>query len=250
MELEPRPVLRIHLNDISHSGTSSFLSLVDASRLLSNATNHVLRLLYEPCAGSKVPPTRSVTLILRPMDGVAYTTGLQLDALHKEIHFSVEWIQKYSSEPERCRAEIIGVVTHEIVHCYQYNALGTAPSGLIEGIADYVRLKAGLAPPHWQGPKKELGEKWDSGYQKTAYFLNWLEQGYGEGTVGRINESMRTSKYDETRFWEGIFGSNHGIDVLWKEYRDSLERCEEHGFQEAKDSDGEEAVLVEREDAN
>ena len=46
------------------------------------------------------------------------------------------------------------------MHCWQYNGLGTCPGGLIEGIADYVRLKDDLAPPHWT----RGGKHWDEGY--------------------------------------------------------------------------------------
>lgn len=38
----------------------------------------------------------------------------------------------------------MGVCVHEMVHCWQWNAKGTCPGGLIEGIADYVRLRSGL----------------------------------------------------------------------------------------------------------
>jgi len=164
-----------------------------------------------------------VTLILRDFEGVAYTTGLLLDDAHKEIHFNLNYIQNFKDKPTQARHEMIGVVTHEMVHCYQYNAKGSAPGGLIEGIADFVRLKAGLAPPHWKGPKGELGEKWDAGYQKTAYFLDFLEHEHGAGTVGKINETMRTEEYHEKQFWEGVFGKGNGIDVLWKQYCASLE---------------------------
>jgi hypothetical protein len=221
------PKLRLHLNELSHDGTALFLSQVDACRLLPNAISHVIQHLYTSCPGSKIPGTRSVTLVLRSMDGVAYTTGLQLDDDHKEIHLSLDYVQNFAKKPKECRHEIIGVVTHEMVHCYQNNGKGTAPGGLIEGIADFVRLKAGLAPPHWRGPKEELGERWDSGYQKTAYFLDWLEVQHGSGTVGKINETMRTEKYDEESFWEGIFGKGNGIDVLWKDYCASLESEQE-----------------------
>ena len=181
------PKLRLHLNELSHDGTTLFLSQVDASRLLPNAISHVIQHLYTPYPGSKLPGTRSVTLVLRSMDGLAYTTGLQLDDDHKEIHLSLDYVQNFATKPKEGRHEIIGVITHEMVHCYQYNGNGTAPGGLIEGIADFVRLKAGLAPPHWKGPKEELGERWDSGYQQTAYFLDWLEERHGSGTVGKIN---------------------------------------------------------------
>jgi hypothetical protein len=268
------PKLRLHMNELSHEGTALFLSQVDACRLLPNALSQVKQHLYTSCPGSTLPGTRSVTLVLRCMDGVAYTTGLELDDDHKEIHLSLAYVQNFAKKPKECRHEIIGVVTHEMVHCYQYNGQGTAPGGLIEGIADFVRLKAGLAPPHWRSPKEELGEKWDSGYQKTAYFLSWLEEKHGPGTVGKINETMRAEKYDEATFWESIFGTGNSIDVLWKNYRASLESelensattspsdeqkaLQEHGpprddmdAKVATHSDWEEdegAVLVERED--
>ena len=123
------------------------------------------------------------------------------------------------------------------------------------GIADFVRLRAGLAPPHWRGPKGELGSKWDEGYQKTAYFLDWLERQYGAGIVGKINEKMRLAKYEEKTFWEGLFGDGYDIDTLYKKYRADLEEPEatpedpmpkESEESVAEEDDG---VLVSKEDA-
>jgi Peptidase of plants and bacteria len=79
-----------------------------------------------------------ISLILRSMEGVAHTCG---SLSQKEIHFSLDYIKKSAN---RARDEIMGVLVHEVVHCYQYNACGTCPGGLIEGIAgrevDYTRL--------------------------------------------------------------------------------------------------------------
>lgn len=63
------------------------------------------------------------------MEGVAYTCGSQKQ---KEIHFSLDYIKKST---KRARDEIMGVLVHEVVHCYQYDACTTCPGGLIEGIA-------------------------------------------------------------------------------------------------------------------
>ena len=63
------------------------------------------------------------------MKGVAHTTGTKTD---KEIHFSLEHIENCAS---RARDEILGVLTHEVVHCFQYDAERTCPSGLIEGVS-------------------------------------------------------------------------------------------------------------------
>ncbi|KAI1182626.1 BSP-domain-containing protein [Nemania serpens] len=212
----PQPRLRLQLNDVTDNGTSIFLSNVSPSTLLPSAVSQVQKALYvHPNRGYHMPSTRSVTLIVRPMDGVAYTTGIDLDPeQHKEIHFSSHYIA--SIAPERRSREIEGVIVHELVHCYQYNGRGNAPGGLIEGIADWVRLGAGLAPPHWR-KDEELKEKWDAGYQHTAYFLQYLEERFGEGTVRRLNEGLRTSKYEEKPFWTGILG--RPIEQLWEDYK-------------------------------
>lgn len=163
-----------------------------------------------------------MTLILRSLDGVAYTTGSELDEEHKEIHLSVEYIDKIDSKRKKC--EIEGVVMHELVHCFQYNGLGTAPSGLIEGIADFVRLKAGLAPPHWESVNKKEGS-WDAGYERTAFFLVYLETIYGHNTLRRVNEKLRVEKYEEKKFWRDLF--DVPVEKLWEGYKASLENEEE-----------------------
>lgn len=179
------------------------------------------------------------------MGGVAYTAGLPIDNLHKEIHLSLDHLQRFEKEPLRCRNEIIGVVTHEMVHAFQYDCQGSAPGGLIEGIADFVRLRSGLAPPHWKSPKEEIGENWDSGYQKTAYFLDWLDSTYGKGTIVRMNQTMKDCKYEETKFWPDIFGEGCSVDSLWKSYRDSFKDADSESVASTNTS---EPVIVEHED--
>lgn len=218
LKLPTQPVLRIHLDDLNHEANHHFLSLVDCARVLSNAISNVLRYLYVPHGSHNIPSVRSVTLILRPMGGVAYTTGLALDDLHKEIHLSLDYICNYIKDPARFRDETIGVITHEMVHAFQHNCHGAAPGGLIEGMADFVRLKAGLAPPHWKKIPEERGKKWDEGYQKTAWFLEWLEETHGEGTVSRMNDTMK-GHYDEKQFWHGLFEQD--VISLWNKYKAS-----------------------------
>ena len=151
------------------------------------------------------------------MDGVAYTTCKEIDDDHKEIHLSTSYIENIPAK--RKEDEIMGVITHEMVHCWQWSALGTAPGGLIEGVADWVRLKAGLAPPHWT---KKQGGDWDAGYQHTGYFLEHLENKFGEGSVRRVNDSLRKTKYNEDKFWKAIFGRSVG--GLWEDYQKRLEK--------------------------
>ncbi|KAI9731176.1 MAG: hypothetical protein M1834_005369 [Cirrosporium novae-zelandiae] len=267
---------------------------------LASAITHSLTHLYtpHPQPNIHVPQIRSISLYLRPLPHqVAYTTGTDLDPdFHKEIHLSLWYVAtkhrefhkancQFSGCPANCgndnddsaqgwdvcgdgkvralvRHEILGVLTHEVVHTLQFNGKGSAPGGFIEGVADFVRLRAGLAPAHWGEPpvgppKKEnqmedtatgtatttatattsalppgmlpphdeppttsktTSEKWDAGYQHTAYFLNWLDQRAfgGDRVVHRMNQFLAQNRYEERGFWEGCCGRDVG--VLWRRY--------------------------------
>ena len=215
----PKPKVRLEIRDLTHPGALVFFSNVNVATILTDAVSVVLKTLYNPLedTADRIPRVRSITLVLRAMDGVAYTTGTELDDDHKEIHFSLDYISEIPSSPSsRQRDEITGVIVHEMVHVWQWSGFGTAPGGLIEGVADYVRLKAKLDPPHWE---LEPGEDWDAGYQHTAYFLDWLEEKYGSGTVSRINERLRERKYEEGTFWKELVGEKVG--ALWKQYSEA-----------------------------
>ncbi|KAI1495882.1 peptidase of plants and bacteria-domain-containing protein [Biscogniauxia marginata] len=178
------------------------------------------------------------------MDGVAYTTGIDLDpAQHKEIHLSLRYVAGIAP-PSRRAPEIAGVVLHELVHCYQWNGRGAAPGGLIEGVADWVRLGAGLAPPHWKRPGggedggEDAGERWDAGYQRTAFFLEYLEGRFGAGTVRRLNEKLRVERYEEKAFWTELLGGPVG--QLWEDYKESLKKKKKEKQEEKEQKKGEE----------
>lgn len=227
----PEPKLRLELRDVCHKSTDLFLQNFNSAKDFAHLVQTVLHRLYtvddkdasttRPTPPhTKIPGTRSVTLILRDMDGVAYTTGSDLDADHKEIHLSLSYLNHVSTQRNySARTEIFGVVCHELVHCFQWNARGTCNGGLIEGIADWVRLNAGYIPPHW---KREAGKNWDSGYQNTGYFLDWIEKSKGEGSVYRINQALCHDRYKDDTFWKGLFGKS--VDGLWDEYVESLKK--------------------------
>ena len=228
-QLRHKPILRLHIDDVSHPAAQVASSSLDGGLYLARAIEHVVAYLYSPCGSTDIPRVRSVTVILRPMGGVAYTIGLTLDDLHKEIHLSLDYVQGVLSRNSAgVRHELAGVITHEMVHCFQGNGEGRAPGGLIEGIADFVRLKAGLSPPHWNRAPEYRGHKWDEGYQKTAWFLEWLEQKRGAGTVSYMNEILRRQRYHEESFWTTIFGMT--VDKLWSEYKETWEKSERYSI--------------------
>ncbi|KAI3755427.1 hypothetical protein L1987_55225 [Smallanthus sonchifolius] len=144
----------------------------------------------------------TVNVFIDDMDGVAYTSN-------DEIHISANYIQGYSGD---VRTEITGVLYHEMVHVWQWNGNGQASGGLIEGIADYVRLKAGYAPSHWVQPGE--GDRWDQGYDVTARFLDYCN-GLRDGFVAELNKKMRGG-YNNAFFVE-LLGKT--VDELWAEYK-------------------------------
>lgn len=60
------------------------------------------------------------------------------------------------------------------------------------------------------------GETWDAGYEKTAYFLDWIEERYGTGTIRELNASMKDTIYREAVF-KDLTGRS--IRKLWNIYR-------------------------------
>lgn len=81
-----------------------------------------------------------------------------------------------------------------------------------------MRLNAGYAPPHWRASG---GDRWDAGYDTTAYFLNWIERRCGKGTVRKLNAYMKDAEYDAQIF---VTVTGEQVDTLWSLYCEHLER--------------------------
>ncbi|KAK4437934.1 Basic secretory protease [Sesamum alatum] len=144
-----------------------------------------------------------VSLFIDDMDGVAY-------ASNNEIHVSARYIQGYNGD---VKTEFTGVLYHEMTHIWQWNGNGRAPGGLIEGIADFVRLKSGYAPGHWV--KAGQGDRWDQGYDVTARFLDYCD-GLRSGTfVAELNKKMRNGYSDG--FFQELLGKS--VNELWADYK-------------------------------
>ncbi|XP_068657089.1 uncharacterized protein [Aristolochia californica] len=143
-----------------------------------------------------------VRLYIDNMDGVAY-------ASNNDIHVSANYIGRYSGN---VKTEITGVLYHEMTHIWQWNGNGQTPGPLIEGIADFVRLKADYAPPHWL--RAGEGKNWDQQSDVTARFLDYLN-GIKDGFVADLNRKMRDG-YSDNLFVE-LLGKS--VDQLWSDYK-------------------------------
>lgn len=151
-----------------------------------NLSNLVVEKLY-PDSNFVKPVIKKISLIIRPFKGVAYT--VEVSSGIKEIHVSKEYILSKNG----LIFELTGLVVHELTHVWQNNGKSTAPSGLIEGIADFIRLQSRLAPGHWNSLDIQ---KWDQGYEKTAYFLLFIST-HNATFVQDLNQYLKSNVWDE-----------------------------------------------------
>ncbi|XP_024959816.1 uncharacterized protein LOC112500547 [Cynara cardunculus var. scolymus] len=110
------------------------------------------------------------------------------------------------------KTQFTGLMYHEMTHVFQWDGEGTAPSGLIEGIADYTILKVYDNPYGFANPGD--GDSWDQGYTVTARFLEFCD-GIVPAFVAKLNKKMRFT-YD-VKYFENLTGKS--VDQLWKEYK-------------------------------
>jgi hypothetical protein len=175
---------------------------VDYSKqTLASATDFIWRTFQQSNAADR-KNVQTVNLFIDVMGGVAYATN-------NEIHVSNDYIGNYSGDVRR---EITGVLYHEIAHIWQWNGNGQTPGGLIEGIADFVRLKANYAPSHWV--QAGQGDSWDQGYDVTAKFLDYCN-GLRNGFVAKLNKKMKTGY--SAQYFVDLLGKT--VDQLWKDYK-------------------------------
>ncbi|CAN6287870.1 unnamed protein product [Urochloa humidicola] len=173
-----------------------------AKRVLSDASTFIWSTFNQRSAAAR-KPVDAVTLVVEDIDGVAFTSA-------NGIHLSARYVGGYSAGD--VKTEVTGVLYHETTHVWQWNGQGQANGGLIEGIADYVRLKAGYAPGHWVKPGQ--GDRWDQGYDVTARFLDYCDS-LKPGFVAQLNAKMKDGYSDD--FFAQILGKN--VQQLWKDYK-------------------------------
>ncbi|GJZ69652.1 hypothetical protein Tco_0633202 [Tanacetum coccineum] len=149
-------------------------------------------------------PLDSVSIYIVEYEGVAVAWG------NNNINISSIFLQGAEGD---LKWIFTSVFYHEMTHVFQWNGEGRAPSGLMEGVADYTKLKAGYAQD--QGfAKPGQGDSWDQGYDVTARFLEYCDE-IVPGFVASLNKLMR---FDfDVKFFEYLTGKP--VDQLWIEYK-------------------------------
>ena len=167
----------------------------------------VCQVLYRTAA--EVPRRPRLKFVVEDSDGVAYTVCGGGDC--GEMHLNAGYLADYGGDLED---EIHGVIVHELTHVYQHM---DGPGGLIEGMADFVRFRAGYVPLS----RRQPGGNWDDPYNTSAFFVAWLDDRY-PGLGHELNQRMRDD--DDAEWSERVFVDLTGkdVDTLWAEYQASL----------------------------
>jgi Peptidase of plants and bacteria len=158
-----------------------------------------------PSKGFIAPTHFKITI--KPMDGVAYTSGTS-------VAVSKKWID------DEINGEAVGSLVHESVHVVQHS-FGNAPSWLIEGTADYIRWFKYEPQSHgadivWMRKLRHFSPNYDGSYRVTANFLNWVTKKYDRKIVAQLNAAMREGKYDDN-LWEKYTGKTaQELGAEWK----------------------------------
>jgi predicted alpha-1,2-mannosidase len=148
------------------------------------------------------------SLTLRPMDGVAYTSGTKVVA-------NSTWLGT------ELQGEAIGSLVHEMVHVVQQFD-GDNPDWLVEGSADYVRWFEYEPQSHgadivWMQHLRHFSPRYDASYRVTANFLDWVTQKYDKDIVAQLNAAMREGKYNED-LWKQYTGKTvQDLGAEWKQ---------------------------------
>ncbi|CAL1378496.1 unnamed protein product [Linum trigynum] len=133
-----------------------------------------------------------------------------------EIYFSANYLEKC---PTRyIRREFTGIMYREMARVWQWNGGGQANPGLIDGIANYVRMKANLAPVG-HSAKPRCGGRWDQGGDVTARFLDYCDS-LRKGFVANLNMKMKYSYSDN--YFQQLLGKS--VNQIWRQYQKKYNR--------------------------
>ncbi|PWA99619.1 hypothetical protein CTI12_AA005220 [Artemisia annua] len=133
---------------------------------------------------------------------------------NNKINISSIFLQGYEGD---LKWEFTSLMYHEMTHAFQWDGEGHTPSMLVEGIADYTKLKAGYAQEGFAKPGQ--GDSWDQGYDFTARFLEYCDELVPE-FVAILNKLMR---FDfDVKYFDYLTGKP--VDQLWMEYKAKYEQ--------------------------
>jgi hypothetical protein len=141
-----------------------------------------------------------------------------IDTTYEGVAFANNGRINISSKYLANRPNDLDLLTHEEMHIIQSYANGSAPSWLIEGIADYARYEYGVdnEVAGWSIPELTEEMNYDNSYRITARFLVWISQNHRKKFVKYMDSIIRSNVYDEY-MWKKL--TTLTLEELWSMYK-------------------------------
>ncbi|KAK9183984.1 hypothetical protein WN943_024329 [Citrus x changshan-huyou] len=143
---------------------------------MAAASEFIWRIFHQNTPAQRINHQKVILFVDQESKYIAYV-------VNNELHIHDDYIQGLKGD---IKWDFNGVLFHEMAHIWQ-NGIGKPPGEVIEGIADYVRLKANYIPPH----------------------------GLRNGFVAELNKKIEDGYSD--RYFVDLLGKN--VDQLWREYK-------------------------------
>ncbi|XP_062019298.1 uncharacterized protein LOC133735873 [Rosa rugosa] len=169
---------------------------------MRDATEFIWNLFKQTTAAERRDTPR-ISLFVEEREGIAVSSN-------DIIHVSAKYIEDLSAA--NLKNDFNWVLYHEITHSLQWNGNGQAPTGVVEGIAEFVTLKSGFIPSSFAKPGDDTS--WDEGYSVTARFLDYCN-GLKDGFVAELNKKMRDGYSND--FFNQLLGKT--VEQLWTDYK-------------------------------
>jgi hypothetical protein len=136
----------VFMNDESEGAAAIFDQVIpDPVATMKAIACQVCTILYRD-EGEITRGPDTITLHVYDFDGVANAGG-------GTINFSSRHIENYAGDEDEALFEYIGVLIHETAHLYQFDDGG---GGLVEGMADFVRIRAGHHHMNRRGSRRRM----------------------------------------------------------------------------------------------
>ncbi|KAL6845703.1 hypothetical protein ACP4OV_024526 [Aristida adscensionis] len=184
-----------------------------ARRVLEVGSSDVLRLFHQTTTTASVDrkPIEAVSLLVVDRAIAGGCTLSAPDGAARVVELSARYIASYAGD---IQDEVTGMLYRELARVWQWDGEGRANAGLVDGIADLVRLRSGHSPAGWAKPGE--GTRWDerSG-GVTARFLEYLETN-SDGFIAKLNNGLKKATSGEEMF-QKITGKT--VEQLWAEYK-------------------------------
>ncbi|TQV85927.1 basic secretory protein-like protein [Aliikangiella coralliicola] len=218
----PKPVVSFVKLDPEHQGQADLdRVLPDLESQIHEVSLGVSKILYENV--TEISIFKTVTFETGHYDFPAAKGGTDTDMI---LYMDLDHIANTTNNggDDALRKEVLGMLWHELTHGYSNSPQtgeyvpGTEYHSFLEGIADFVRIKAGYNE-HKRGGIA-WAEDWNAdAYNQTSFFLEWVHNSHQSiNFIYLFNQAAgELNEWSFENAFQKILG--RGIQEVWEQYQ-------------------------------